>query len=101
MATTSSEPEVLNSLRQIQQTQTQLLTAIESLAERMDTEQPGPSVNAAASTSLSGELEPNSSHSEQKPELQLEDSVVSGDASSIAIPASSPRSGFTSRIVLT
>ncbi|OAQ68273.2 GTP cyclohydrolase II [Pochonia chlamydosporia 170] len=81
----TSDPLLLDSLRQIQQTQAQLLHAVQSLTERSDLGGPGPATTGLP-TSDSG------SRTEEATE---------NEGSAASLPVSGSRTGFTSRIVLT
>lgn len=76
---------MLETLRQIQQTQAQLLTAVESLTGKVDVEG---SQHNATSLLASG------------PRVQ-DDKSTENDEPQPVVPISGSRSGFTSRIVLT
>lgn len=80
------DPAVLDALRQIQHTQTQLLTAVESLTERVGAEESDPD---------------GSSHTKLRSEVRGGGESTVPNAAASALPISSPRSPFTSRIILT
>ncbi|TWU74735.1 hypothetical protein ED733_005571 [Metarhizium rileyi] len=85
MNTAAPDPAVLDVLRQIQQTQTQLLRAFESVFERVGTNR--------SDSDAAPPIKPSS-------EAQM-GSSTGPDIAASALQTSSPRSEFTSRIVLT
>ncbi|KHO00894.1 GTP cyclohydrolase [Metarhizium album ARSEF 1941] len=87
MNPTTPEATVLDALRQIQRTQTQLLTAVESLSERVGAEESDP--DGSSNTKKGSEVHGGG-------EATCSDAVTAP-----TLPVLSPRSAFTSRIVLT
>ena len=92
----AQEPEVLNALRKLQQTQNDLLVAVQSLPERIATigthgrPEPDQALIGADSQTVTRELE---GHAKASTEHQPEHGPVTA--------ASGQASGFTSRIILT
>lgn len=101
----AQQPSVMDTLRDIQQTQSHLLAAVESLSIRIATEAPIPDGRVASPDSLGNPFQPAPQDKiESLPLAPTSDSTVeksSHDDSLVQAASPGQKSGFTSRIVLT
>lgn len=97
----TSDPVVLDALQKIQQTQSQLVASIESLAERVGSDGSHPIPTATSSSPLGSLAKSDEADPALEPHEPVGNESYASESRAPALPASNSRTGFTSRIVLT
>lgn len=107
MVSSNEQSDVMDTLKDIHQTQAQLLAAVESLSERFDSAMPGTETSLSPPVSSGKPSKTPSGNEDDSAPPTSSDSVIRSNLSEEATlqapaPASpNQRSGLTSRIVLT